>query len=86
MRQVEHSNWSIDSGYRFKLVDFGSSVYLYSIRAILSTMPEIMQSGSGERDSITSHGNSLSVGGDLLCTIVFIGADEDIALISTPAQ
>ena len=49
-------------------------------------MPEIMQSGSGERDLITSHGNSLSVGGDLLCTIVFIGADEDIALTSTPAQ
>lgn len=81
MRQVEQSEWdlNIGGGYKFSLVDFGNATNIFSISALLTE--DIGASSTGRSES-----TAMSSRNDLLCTIAFIGADEDIVLISAPVQ
>lgn len=75
---MEQSEWdlNIDSGYKFSLVDFGNSTNVFSISAQLTA--DIGASSIGRSQASSRN--------DLLCTIAFIGTDEDIVLISAPVQ
>lgn len=77
-RQVKQFEWdlNIGGGYKFSLVDFGTKTNIFSISALLTA--DIGTSGIGRSES--------TVMNNLLCTIAFVGADEDIVLISAPAQ
>lgn len=75
---MEQSEWDLDigGGYKFSLVDFGNSTNIFSISALLTA--DIGTSSIGRSESSSRK--------DLLCTIAFIGTDEDIVLISAPVQ
>ena len=77
---MEHSEWALDigCGFQFTLVDFGNSTNIFSISAML-----ISSNGMNDREVEDMDG----VRSDTIqCIIAFIGEDEDIVLVSIPAQ
>ena len=77
---MEHSEWALDigCGYQFTLVDFGNSTNILSISAMLTSDP--LSNGINDR------GEDVVSSDTIQCIIAFIGEDEEIVLVSIPAQ
>ena len=82
-RSVQHRNLLTDStsGLVLTLVDFGSSVNLYSIIASLTS--ELVASGESGSDIIAAESRGSS---EVFCAMVFIGENEDFVLVSNIAM
>ena len=85
-RSVQHRNLLTDStsGLVLTLVDFGSSVNLYSIIASLTS--ELVASGeNGSGDDVVRAAESRG-SSEVFCVMVFIGENEDFVLVSNIAM
>ena len=75
------------SGLSLSLVDFGSSAWLYSIAATLTSrsQSETGASGSGGSGGVVG-GSYSNTNDEVLCALVFIGENNDLVLASNIAQ
>ena len=85
-RKVEYSEWTVDSDSVYKLslyiVNLGNSTNIFSISTELG--PSYGSgSGSGDNDEWILDPYE---GSDGVCVIAFIGAEEEIVLVSDPVQ
>ena len=89
-RKVDYADWAtlFGSEYKLSLVDFGNSTNIFSIRAVLGPGAYYVDtdgngSGSGDNDERILESYE---GSDGVCAIAFIGAEEEIVLVSDPVQ
>ena len=74
-----------DNVYKLSLVNLGNSTNIFSISTVLGPSVYSYGSGSGSGDN-DEWMLEPSEGSDGVCAIAFIGAEEEIVLVSDPVQ